>query len=94
MKEELYLRIILRLFLTHLLNKSGISIDGCFNTRSKTLTCPNQMVFIYFGHYANYNRLHSFYSVKEALIDFPLNYTAYVAVQWIRVRRTMWFGVT
>lgn len=63
----------MKLFLSHLLNDSSISIDDCFN-RSETLTCLNHMICLgYFFSYVGFQK------------KLPLNYALYVVVQWIQV---------
>lgn len=88
--EKLYLRkihmnkfalIIIRIFLTYLLNESAINFNNWFNMNPKVL---NQMIFIYFTHCASYGGLQRPYRFIQASIDFSLDDTPYIIVQLIQ----------
>lgn len=80
-----------------LLHESAVSIDECFTSRSEPLTYPNQMIFIYLGHCANYGGFLKFYNVMRVLFDFTLDYAPYVVVRCIQVlkgrRPYVWDGL-
>lgn len=62
--------MILRLFMIHLHNISDISLNNCFNTRSKI----DMMFIITFGHYATTGGLQRFHRVMNVMIVYCLDY--------------------